>query len=83
LIRSDPERARQILAEGLSQHPQSASLLYNVACLEAVQGRREEALAALRRAVELAPDTANWARDDEDFVSLRDDPEFGALASLP
>lgn len=83
LIHSDPERARQILSEGLSQHPQSASLLYNVACLEAVQGRREEALAALRRAVELAPDTGNWARDDEDFVTLRDDAEFRALASLP
>jgi hypothetical protein len=25
------------------------------------------------------PEVAEWARDDEDFVSLRDDPEFRAL----
>jgi tetratricopeptide (TPR) repeat protein len=83
LIRSDPDRARQILSEGLEQHPESASLHYNVACLEAVQGRREEALAALGRAVELRPKVAEWAREDEDFASLREDAEFRALASLP
>ncbi len=82
LIRSEPERAREILAEGLLQHPESASLHYNVACLEAVQGRREAALASLRRALELRPEVARWAREDEDFVSLRDVAEFRTLASL-
>ena len=83
LTRSDPERAREILTEGLRLYPQSGSLLYGLACLEAVQGRREEALDALRRAVEVAPDATVWARDDEDFASLREDSEFRALASLP
>jgi hypothetical protein len=83
LIRSDPDRARQILAEGLDAHPGSASLHYNLACLEAVQGRRDAALASLRSAVELRPEAAEWARDDEDLASLRDDPEFRALAALP
>ena len=83
LMRSDPARARQILAEGVEAHPESASMHYHVACLEALQGNREAALAALRRAVELKPEAADWAGDDEDFESLRDDPEFRAVAALP
>jgi quercetin dioxygenase-like cupin family protein len=79
LIRSDPERARAILAEGLEAHPASAPIQYGVACLEAVQGRRNAALAALGKAIELAPDAAKWARDDEDFADLYDDPEFRTL----
>ncbi|MGN6867004.1 MAG: TPR end-of-group domain-containing protein [Solirubrobacteraceae bacterium] len=83
LTRSDPARARELLTEGLGLYPQSASLLYALACLEAVQDRRVAALSALRQAVEIAPDAAVWARDDEDFDGLRDDPEFRALAALP
>ena len=83
LIRSDPPRARRILHEGLEVHPESASLHYNLACLEAVQGNREAALQALRRALALRPEVAEWARDDEDLQRLRDDPEFRALAALP
>jgi tetratricopeptide (TPR) repeat protein len=83
LIRSDPSEARRILTEGLEVHPESGSLYYNLACLEALGGSREAALAALRRAVELRPDAAGWARDDEDLANLRDDPEFRVLAALP
>ena len=83
LVYSDPARAREILGEGLEVHPESGSLYYNLACLEAVQGNREAALAALRRALELRPEVAEWAREDEDLASLRDDPEFPSLAALP
>lgn len=83
LARSDPPRALEILAEGLEAHPESASLRYEVACLQAVKGNRDAALVALRRALELKPEAAVWARDDEDFETLRDDPEFRALAALP
>ncbi len=79
LIRSDPARAREILAEGLDAHPDSPSLHYNLACLEAVAGRRDGALAALRTAIEIRPEVANWAREDEDLVSLRADPGFQTL----
>ena len=79
LIRSDPQRAAEILAEGLALHPGAAGLHYNLACLHAVQGRREEAIAALRRAVELKAEAAEWARADDDLAALRDDPEFVAL----
>jgi quercetin dioxygenase-like cupin family protein len=79
LIRSDPARAREIFIDGLKVHPEARALHYNLACLEAVQGNRADALAALRQAVALSPDVVEWARDDEDFESLRDDPEFQAL----
>ncbi len=79
LIRSDPRRAREILAEGLREHPASATLHYNLACLNAVEGSRQEALVALRRAAELDAKVLEWAPGDEDLVSLRDDPEFAAL----
>lgn len=79
LIRDDPARAREILTDGLKAHPESASLHYNLACLNALEGQRDGALAELRHAVELEPDAVNWARDDDDFAALRDDPGFRAL----
>ena len=83
LTRTDPARARQVLAEALEAHPESASLRYGLACLEAVQGERDAALQELRKAVALRSDAAEWARDDEDFESLREDPEFRELTALP
>jgi hypothetical protein len=79
LLRSDPQRARAILDEGLEHEPESASLQYNLACLEALEGDREAALARLGRAIELEPRSTTWARADDDLESLRDDPRFTEL----
>ncbi len=79
LIRSDPERARDILTEGLELDPESGAMYYNLACLEATQGGREAALAALAKALSFRPGVAEWAREDEDLAALHDDPEFRSL----
>jgi tetratricopeptide (TPR) repeat protein len=79
LMRSDPGQAREILTEGLRAYPENVGLHYNLACLEALNGDRERALGALRRAVELNPKAREWAREDRDFASLIDDPAFQAL----
>jgi tetratricopeptide (TPR) repeat protein len=79
LMRSDPARARQLLEEGLSLHPESGSLHYNLACLEAIQGQSDAAVAHLRRAIELRPEAARWAREDEDLEALRGRTEFEEL----
>jgi tetratricopeptide (TPR) repeat protein len=80
LVRTDPDQAREILNDGLQKHPDGATLHYNLACVEAVEGHRDEALAALRRAIELRPQIAEWAREDDDLETLRGDPEFDRLA---
>jgi cupin domain len=81
LARSDPDAARRILAGGLSRYPESPSLHYGVASIEALAGNRDEALASLRRALGLRPELKEWAREDDDLESLRDDPEFRALTA--
>jgi quercetin dioxygenase-like cupin family protein len=81
LMRTEPDRAREILAEGLEVHPESGWLYYAMACLEAVQGNRDAAVGALREAVELRPSVRDLAREDEDFANLREDPEFRSLVN--
>jgi Cupin domain len=81
LIRSDPQQAREILEDGLRAHPDAPALHYNLACIAALGGDRERALRSLRTAIEHRPETAQWARQDEDLESLRGDPEFAALTA--
>lgn len=79
LIASDPAKAREIMQEGLQAHPESASLRYNLACLEAISGRPAQAIASLRAAVQRQPEVAQWAREDSDLASLRELPQFREL----
>ena len=81
--RGDYERALEIVREGLEARPDHPVLLYNVACFAALAGDRDEALAQLRRSAELDDRVPEWARRDDDFASLRDDPEFLAIAGEP
>jgi hypothetical protein len=74
--KDDPAAARAILEEGLAKHPESAGVRYELACLEATEGNRDAALQRLREAFERDPSAPEYARDDEDFASLHDDPEF-------
>jgi hypothetical protein len=70
---SDPQRAREILDDGLRAWPDSGGMYYELACLEAVNGDLDAARRALERAIELRPEAAEWARTDEDLRALRDD----------
>jgi tetratricopeptide (TPR) repeat protein len=64
--------------EALSERPDHAPLLYNLACMEALAGKPAEALADLQRAVSLEPKWAENAAKDPDFDSIRDAPGFPA-----
>lgn len=62
------------LEDALERRPDHPATLYNVACAEALAGRSEDALAHLRRALELRPNLAETASADEDLASLRELP---------
>jgi hypothetical protein len=76
-VAGDPAAAADLMAEALPEHPDHPGVLYNLACFEALSGRREAALEHLRAAAEIAPEEVRrWAAGDEDLDSLRDDPGF-------
>jgi non-specific serine/threonine protein kinase len=61
--------------------PEETSILYNVACVYALLGKTEDALASLGKVMEHGTFYKNWAAKDSDLDSLRADPRFHALIS--
>jgi len=72
------EEAKQLLIDALEQHVGDGGLLYNLACAEARLGDTDAALEHLAEAFAERPDLREFARDDEDLASIRDDPRFPA-----
>jgi hypothetical protein len=70
--------AKALLLEGLEVHPGNASLLYNLACMEALSGNKDAAFEHLAQAVSNAR-FRGFAETDTDLDSLRDDPRFTAV----
>ena len=71
------DEAKALLVEGLELHPGNASLLYNLACVEALMGDKDAALDHLAQAA-TNPRVREWAKTDSDLDSIRDDPRFSA-----
>jgi tetratricopeptide (TPR) repeat protein len=67
----DFEEMATELSAALERRPDHPSLLYNLACAEALAGRADAALEHLRRALELKSEWAEMALKDEDLASLR------------
>jgi tetratricopeptide (TPR) repeat protein len=78
-VAKDYERALAVLNEALEEYPGNPGITYNVACMEALLGRKDDALEHLRHAVAGWERARELAPEDDDFVSLRDDPEFQKL----
>ena len=76
------DESKVLLREGLELHPGNVSLLYNLACAEALSGETEAALEHLAEAA-TNPRFRKFAEEDPDFDSLRDDTRFKALVSPP
>jgi mannose-6-phosphate isomerase-like protein (cupin superfamily) len=75
----DVERGRALLQEAVEAEPDAWQGQYHLACFAALDGDADQAIAHLRRAVEMDPTAAKWASDDEDFDAIRDDPRFAEL----
>ena len=77
----DYEGALAILGSALEAHPDNPFILYNLACVESLLGRREEALEPLAKALAAWPAYKELAAADDDLAPLRDDPVFRSLVS--
>jgi adenylate cyclase len=61
--------------------PGDSVMLYNAACLYARLGELRRAVDTLRQAIEAGVQNFAWMKNDPDFDSLRDDPEFIELTT--
>jgi mannose-6-phosphate isomerase-like protein (cupin superfamily) len=68
------ERARSTVEQS-----EYAAPMYNLACCEALAGRKEDAIGHLRTAFERRPGLRELARDDTDLDALREEPAFQEL----
>lgn len=69
---NDYEGALAAFRQGLAEYPGDAGVLYNMACVESLEGDKDAALDRLREA--LASDPQNvpgWAVDDPDLDAIR------------
>lgn len=59
--------------------PEDMTIWYNLGCSLALLNKRDEALEALRHALELGFSDHDWMSRDPDLQSLRDDMDFKHL----
>lgn len=52
---------------------------YNLACHYALIGETEKAIKGLQEALEQNPGLKDWSKEDPDFASIREEPEYIAL----
>lgn len=75
----DYRRALTSFEEVSELVPDDATALYNQACMHALMGSADQALSELEVALKLDPSLQKVAKDDSDFVALRDHPDFRHL----
>jgi tetratricopeptide (TPR) repeat protein len=74
--RGEYDAAVAVASEGLAHYPDHPTLHYQLACYHALAGHRDDALEHLRTAEAGNPQVLEWANDDQDLDSIRDDPRY-------
>lgn len=81
-----PERYASIIQKmaegsaGLDDSPAwQGGVIYNLACVHALNGDKDQAIAELGEALHLRPDLLEWSQQDSDLESLRGEPAYQAL----
>jgi tetratricopeptide (TPR) repeat protein len=77
----DKKRSLEWAARALAMDPEESSILYNVACVYALQGQSEDAIDCLEKAVKSGFGHRAWIENDSDLSSLRSHPRFQALVN--
>lgn len=73
------DRALQECATALELSPGDPVMHYNAACMYANLGEAEQTIAALRQAIDAGYANFGWMRNDPDFTTLREHPDFVVL----
>jgi tetratricopeptide (TPR) repeat protein len=69
---NDYEGALAAFRQGLAEYPGDAGVLYNMACVESLEGDKDAALDHLREALASDPENVpGWAVDDPDLDAIR------------
>ncbi|HOC19035.1 MAG TPA: tetratricopeptide repeat protein [Vicinamibacterales bacterium] len=77
--RGETGQALRMLADLAREHPDHDHVHYLLAIAHGAAGHTGDAVAHLRRAIELRPSNRVLAGQDADLEALRDDPGFHAL----
>jgi tetratricopeptide (TPR) repeat protein len=75
----DYAKAIEVMTPIVAEHPEYPGLLFNLACLESLAGRPDDAIVHLRTAIEASPRFKESAKHDSDFDAIRDQPAFQEL----
>lgn len=76
----DMDRAKEWLSRSLAINPDDVLTQYNVACIYALMGEREQSLDLLERLLPVANhETKAWIKHDSSFESLGGEPRFQKL----
>ncbi len=77
----EQEQGLQWAGRALAMDPEEPQVLYNVACVYAMQGEAEKAIDCLERSITHGWGQKEWMEHDPSLAALRDHPRFQALVS--
>jgi adenylate cyclase len=75
----ETENAIDWAKRSLAIDPEDPQLLYNVACVYAIEGMKDDSLKCLERAIDKGYGHREWIENDSDLNSLRTDARFKSL----
>lgn len=80
--RGNYDAAISYFRQSLEKHPNVDYIIYSLAASLALKGSASEAIADLRKAIELNEDNRIYAKNDADFSSLQSQKEFLDLVGI-
>jgi len=75
--------AVRVVEQATLRFPDAADPFYALAVIQVARGSTNEALTALRHAIEIFPAFRERVRNDQQFAPLRTDPRFQSLITIP
>jgi tetratricopeptide (TPR) repeat protein len=83
MLMNQVPRALSTLQMVVAAYPDNSQAYFNIAVVEAVQGKTDDALDALEKAVQITPALREQARSAPQFNNLHANQRFQALVSAP